>query len=211
MRPNVVAVANEKVPIATVCRLLGVDLSDDIAVGRSRKAQCPFGPIYHSDGGISPAMRVYPESNSAYCFSCAAYYTPVSLAAKAMDLTWHTAALRLLDHIGHRPLDLAQQWQQVTQYEPEPDKVLLADALKTYCRRVAPNWVSRQFEPAVAKVLTRCLALLDLVKSEEDVSLWLERCKEVMRRALHCEELSLSQKYEVLWRSSERDGGGGGT
>lgn len=190
-RPNVVAVANEKVPIVTVCRLFGVELPDEIG-GRSGKVRCPFGEIYHSDGGISPAMRIYPDTNSAYCFSCAAHYTPVSLAARAMDCDQRSAALRLLDRIGYRPMNLAEQWQQASRYQPTPDRALLADALKTYCRRIDVRWPARQFEPPVAAVLTRCLNLLDLVKSGDDVTLWLQGCKQAMRQALHSEELSSS-------------------
>jgi hypothetical protein len=183
---NAVAVANEKVSIVTACRLFGVELPEGVASGgRSRKVHCPFGEIYHSDGGIAPAMRIYPDTNSAYCFSCAAYWTPVALAAKAMDSDRTSAALRLLDHVGYRPLSMAEQWRQVTEHQPELDKALLADALKTYCRRIDARWSSRQFEPAVAAVLTRCLALLDLVESGDDVELWLERCKTVMARTLH--------------------------
>lgn len=196
-----VAVANEQVSIVTVCQMLGVDLPDDVGLGRSRKVQCPFGDVYHSDGGISPAMRIYPETNSAYCFSCSYYFTPVALAAKAMGVDAATAAGRLLDRIGFRPLDLAATWKNVSQYEPAPDKALLADALKTYCRRIDPQWSQRQFEPAVARGLTRCLSLLDLVVSADDVTLWLCRCKEVMRRILHTETLSLSEKYAVLWET----------
>lgn len=157
---------------------------------RSRKVRCPFGEIYHSDSGVSPAMRIYPDSNSAYCFSCAAYYTPVGLAARAMDTDRTSAALRLLDHVGYRPLGLVQQFRQAQQYEPEPDLALLADALKTYCRRIDLRWETRQFEPAVAGVLTRCLALLDLVRSGDDVEMWLACSKEVMRRTLHAQLLS---------------------
>lgn len=193
-RTNLVEVANEKVSILTVCRLFGVDLNEDIAAGgRTRKVSCPFGEIYHSDGGISPAMRIYPESNSAYCFSCAAYWTPVSLAAKAMDLDRSSAAIRLLDHVGYRPLGLAEQFQQAVEYAPEPDRALLADALKTYCRRIDSQWLDRQFEPGVAAQLTRCLSLLDLVKSADDVALWLDRCKVAMRRVLPPERLSLGE------------------
>lgn len=202
--PSVVEVADEKVSIVVVCRMLGVVLPDHYVDGRAQKVQCPFGEIYHSDGGVSPAMRIYPDTNSAYCFSCAAYYTPVSLAAKAMDTTRQVAAIRLLDHIGYRPLDLAQQWRAVKDFEPEPDRALLADALKTYCRRIEPQWATRQFEAPVARVLTRCLSLLDLVKSADDVTLWLDRCKVAMRNTMHREELSLVQKYEVLWRDDNR-------
>lgn len=205
-RPSLVAVANDKVSIVTVLQMLGVDLPDDVGVGRSRKVPCPFGDIYHSDHGASPAMRIYLDTNSAYCFSCSAYYTPVSLAAKAMDCAWSLAAAQLLDRIGHKPVDLATAWQHVKDYTPAPDKALMADALKTYCRRVAPCWADRQFEPQVAATLTRCLELLDLVNNDADVTLWLTRCKVAMHRVLHIGESSLSEKYNVLWEAME-DGG----
>jgi len=205
-RPNdVVTVANEKVSIVTVLTMLGVEV-DDIGMGRARKVHCPFGGLYHSDQGLSPAMRVYPDSNSAYCFSCAAYYTPVGLAAKGLDTTWRKAATHLLDRIGYRPMDLAAQFKDALEYEPEPDKALLADALKTYCRRIDPDWARRQFEPRVAGILTRCLSLLDLVTSQDDVHLWLCKCKEVMRRALQPEQVSLSRKYDVLWETLNDNG-----
>lgn len=200
-RQSVVAVANEHVSIVTVCQMFGVELPDDVGTGRSRKVHCPFEEMYHSDHGASPAMRIYPDSNSAYCFSCSAYYTPVNLAAKAMDCTYQEAASRLLDRIGYKPLDLAAAWKHAKEYEPEPDKALMADALKTYCRRVALCWEQRQFEPQVAATLTRCLSILDLVKTQDDVSLWLTRCKVAMRQALHTDDPSLSEKYQVLWES----------
>lgn len=193
-----ITVANEHVSIVTVLQMLGVDPGDEAAMGRSRKVSCPFGPVYHSDHGVSPAMRVYPDTNSAWCFSCSVYYTPVKLIAQATDTDAHTAATRLLDRVGYRPLDLAQQWRTASAYEPEPDKALMADALKTYCRRICHDWPGRQFDARVASTLTRCLAILDLVRTDADVSLWLARCKDAMRAALNCKEPSLSEKYDVL-------------
>lgn len=206
-RPSVVTVANEQVSIVTVCQMLGTELPDDVGAGRSRKVHCPFEQVYHSDGGVAAAMRIYPESNSAYCFSCSYYYTPVNLAARAMGVDQRTAAARLLDRVGYRPLDLAAAFRAVSSYEPQPDKALVADALKTYCRRIEPHWSRRQFEPVVAAALTRCLSLLDLVISADDVALWLARCKDAMRRVLHAEQLSLSQKCAVLSedRNSDRE------
>jgi hypothetical protein len=196
-RPNVVTVANEKVPIATVLRLFGADAPEDVETASSRKISCPFGTVYHSDGGVAAAMRVYPESNSAYCFSCGVYYTPVSLAARALDTNRQTAALHLLDHVGLRPQDPFEAFQSAASYEPTPDITLLAEALKTYCRRVDPAWPNRQFEPEVAAMLTRCLGLLELVGSAEAVLLWLERCKEAMRSVLYRQPLSPSSKNHV--------------
>lgn len=201
-----VTVANEQVSIVTVCQMLGVDLPDDVGEGRSRKVPCPFGEMYHSDFGASPAMRIYPDTNSAYCFSCAVYYTPVSLAARAMDTNATTAATRLLDRIGYTPMDMAAIWQSARDYAPAPDKALLADALKTYCRRICPDWAKRQFEPGLSATLTRCLAILDLVRSDEEVSQWLTGCKAVMHRAIKGSDPSLSEKYDVLLQAMNERG-----
>lgn len=186
-RPSVITVADEQVSIVAVCQMFGVDVPDDIADGRSRKLPCPFGELYHSDHGRDPAMRIYADTNSAYCFSCQTYWTPVTLAAKAMDTDRRTAAARLLDRIGYRPLDLAQVWAQAVSFEPELDRAALADALKAYCRRIDPAWTTHQFDPAVSSALVRCLSILDLVRSPDDVDMWLTRCKAAMMQAIHNE------------------------
>jgi hypothetical protein len=205
---NVIDEANEHVSIITVCQMLGIELPDDLTFSRGIKVGCPFGALYHSDGGVAPAMRVYQETNSAYCFSCSAYFTPVNLTAQALDVDRRTAALNLLDRIGHRTADPLTVWEQARKYEPDPDKALLADALKTYCRRIDSGWTTRQFEPKVATALTRCLSILDLVHSSEDVTLWLTRCKKAMTQVLLTVEPSLREKYEVLWASMSNEGNG---
>lgn len=180
MNSGVITVANENVSIVTVCRMVGLDLPEDVESSRSAKVHCPFEEVYHSDRGVEPAMRIYPESNSAYCFSCSAYFTPVGLAAQAMDINRRDAAERLLDRIGYRRPDLASAWQQASEFTPELDHALLAQALKTYCARVVGGWSARQFEPNVAGRLSRCLNLLDLVVTDDDANLWLTTCKTVM-------------------------------
>jgi hypothetical protein len=196
-RTKIVEVANENVSIVTVCRMLGVDLPDGDYLSR-RKVHCLFGGLYHSDGGVAAAMRVYADANYAYCFNCATKYTPVSLAARALDLDWRTAAVRLLDRVGYRPLDLITQFQQARDFEPELNRALLADALKTYCRRICPSWSRMQFERSVAATLDRCFTLLDLVHTPDDVIVWLTRCKTVMSRLLNPEKPSLSQPEPLL-------------
>lgn len=187
-RPGVVTVANEKVPITTVLSMLGVEVFD----GSNRKIRCPFGKVYHSDGGIDPAMRVYPETNSCYCFSCTQYFTPVGIASQALDMGLRDTAEMLLDRIGHRPLDPVKAWEQASKYEPAPDTAMLAEALKTYCRRISPDWPARQFEPEISYLLRRCLGLLDQVKTGKGAVLWLTLCKRVMHRSLHPDVLSPS-------------------
>lgn len=181
---SIIAVANEVVSIITALRMLGADLPEDVGTSRSHKIHCPFGVVYHSDHGVSPAMRIYTDSNSAWCFSCSAYYTPVRLVSQALDVDAELAASRLLDHAGYKPVDMELAWKRASDYEPEPDKALLAQALKTYCRRICATWVTRQFDPEIAAALTRCLAVLDLVTSDADAGLWLATCKVSMHRAL---------------------------
>jgi len=198
---NIIALADERVPITTVLGMLGISVDIDTR----RKFPCPFGNIYHSDGGTAAAMRVYPDSNSCYCFSCSAYYTPVMLAARALDMPRQATAVHLLDRIGYRGMDLAAVWREAREYQPPPDKAMLADALKTYCRRVAPRWSSQQFEPAVSRLLMRCFGLLDLVQSPDDATLWLARCKVAMSSMLHGNALSLSSNDEIPLKPRPQD------
>lgn len=187
-KPSLIALANQHVPIGTVCRLIGMDTpadAGDLTYSGRMKLHCPFGHLYHGDGGVEAAMRIYPDH--AYCFRCAAYFTPVKLAAQAWDVTWSVAAARLLDAIGYRPLSLAEQWADVVDPVREPDTTMLAEALKTYCRRVDPGWSVRQYDPAVSAALTRCLGLLDLVHADQDAARWLGTCKQVMARVLQTE------------------------
>lgn len=179
-----VAVANEMVAITTACRFVGMHVPDDIDYGRSMKVRCPFGEVYHSDSGAEAAMRVYIETNSAFCFRCGVSYSPVKLAAQAWDLSFKDAAVELLERIGHKPVSLADAWLHASTRDTAPDRTMLGEALKMFCARVAPDWDDAQFDPAVAAKLTRCLALLDLVNTEDDARTWLAGCKTAMATSL---------------------------
>lgn len=205
MKAAVIDLANEQVSIVTVCQLLGVPLTGDEV---RRKVHCPFGQIYHSDGGTSPTMRINAEANTARCFNCEQTFTPVRLYGQAMELSLRVAALRLLDHVGYRPLDAATVWRQAQQFRPEVDKALLADALKTYCRRVCRGWSERQFDPAVAATLTRCLAVLDLVLTPDDVASWLGTCKAAMSNVLNTQVPSVRENGGVLLGDVQADSEG---
>lgn len=182
---SAVAIANEVVPIIKACNLIGMDLPEDIAYRRSSKLFCPFGQIFHIDGGVERAFRVYLDANTAYCFAGCGYFTPTSLAAHAWDLDYQTAAVELLDRVGYRPLTLAEAWSRASRWEAPPDDTCLREALQTYCRRVSPEWESAQFTPAVAAALSRCLDLLDRVHDEADAREWLAGTKALMRRVLN--------------------------
>ena len=182
-KKSLIVEANERVSIVLVCRLIGVDIEEG-RTGGSTKTYCPFGRFYHSDGGTEPALRVYAESNSAYCFSCKKFFTPTSLAADAWDISKKRAAIELLDRIGYKPLTAAELWAGVQQKDPKPDTSMLGMALRTYCRRVDPNWETSQFDPKISAVLDKCLSLLERIKTSTEADEWLATCKEVMTRVL---------------------------
>lgn len=173
--------ANERVSIVKVCRLIGMDVFE----GASGKFRCPFGDFNHSDGGTAKAFRIYTETNSAYCFSCRAYLTPVNLYAQAKDLRRKDAALLLLEEVGWKPVSHAQRWAElVSPREESVDVSMLALALRTYCARVCPEWDELQLNPDIGGLLSRGLGLLDRVRTAEEAEQWLETCKTVMRSKL---------------------------
>ncbi len=179
-RQSAVGIANEKVPIAFACRLIGLDVDTDAAYGRSVKVHCPFGEIHHSDGGADKAMRVYVDTNSAYCFAGCGHFTPVRLVAHAWGRPAGDVAGDLLARIGYRPPATAEVFASLVDYQPVPDRAHLAEALKAYCRRTVPDWAAVQFDPVVAGRLSRCLTVLDRVVDEASAAVWLEGSKRIM-------------------------------
>jgi hypothetical protein len=180
---SVVAVANEMVNITVVCHEIGVAIPE-IAEGKSAKVHCPFGAVYHSDHGMETAFRVYPSTNSAFCFAGCGYFSPVYLYAQAFDITTMESATRLLDLIGYKPLSLVDAWAKVSAPPERIDQSSLAEALKVYCSRIDPLWEERQFDPGIARALTRCLELVPRVRTSEEARTWLETTKQVMHRTL---------------------------
>lgn len=183
-RPNPVALADEQVPIATACRLIGMHVPESVDMGRPVKVHCPFGEVYHRDHGAETAFRIYADSNHAWCFSCGQHYGPTKLVALAWGISRRQAAAELLERAGIKPATLADLWAEVAHHEPVPDTTMLAEALKTYCRRIDPGWEFHQFEPDVAAALSACLGLLDHVRSQADAALWLDQTKRVMQSRL---------------------------
>lgn len=179
-----VELAEEQVHISDVLSSLGVYVPESVRNGSNKKVHCPFG-FYHSDGGLSKAMRVYGNSNTAYCFSCSKRYTVVTLAAAKWDCSWNSAALRLLEEVGFKPKTLKERWAEATMEEvKKPDLIALADALKTYCSGIFPNWAQDQLKDAIAEKLNKCLSLLNSVETEEEALKWLATCKIVMSKLL---------------------------
>lgn len=179
---GLVRTACEQVSITFACRLVGVDVPDDQEAERL-KLHCPFGELYHLDGGMDRAFRVYPQQQRAHCFAGCGSFTPVSLLAHAWGIGRGQAARLLLERVGYRPATAATLWAQAHQ-PPPVDVGALAEALKTFCARLDPHWAVRQFQPANAAALVRCLRLLERVDTEEQAQRWLAASKRHMRETI---------------------------
>ena len=153
-------------------------------VNPERKMRCCFGDFNHSDGGIEASFRIYVETNSAYCFACRKFFTPVYLYAQAKDKRLSQAAQDLLELIGWKPVSQAQRWAESVAPEVAVDLSMLSLALRTYCARICKEWEDYQLIPEVAELFSRCLALLDRVRTPEEADQWLNTCKLVMSKKL---------------------------
>jgi len=179
---ELIDLANSRLSIVQACNMLDVSVGD-FTYG-SVKTYCPFGQIWHQDGGSTKAFRVYAATNSCYCFAGCGMFTPVSLLAKAKDMTNEESAEWILNFTGYVPQDFHSQWDALMSTPAPVDRDSLTEALKMACSGMDPQWEDRQFEPRIAMKFTACLALLPKVQSAEDATTWLSVTKTAMRRAL---------------------------
>jgi hypothetical protein len=177
-------IANEEIPIAAVCRILGMDMPD-LAYMNSPKMYCPFSDL-HSDGGASKSFRTYADGNTAHCFACSKTWNVVTLYMDHTDQNYQDAARSLLEYFDIRTEDVDDRWQALIAPQTLTiNTAELAEALKLYCARVDPQWEERQFEPAVSATFGACLNLLQSIATVEDVEKWRTATKKVMERVLN--------------------------
>lgn len=181
---SIVALANEKVPFATAVSWAGIQVFG--STERGQKVYCPFGAVEHPDGGMEPAMRVYPDH--AWCFAESKYFSVVSLLAEVWQVTREEAATEALTRSGYKPADYAERFATAGSCEQEPDQDALAAALliwcEAWCERYGARWRAVQYEEAVAAIRARCLGLLPLVYDLGDCDIWLAASKEAMARVM---------------------------
>lgn len=174
-----IQLANSRVSLIEAARLVGMDLYE-----YSGKQYCPFGHLFHADGGTAKAFRVYPETNSAFCFAGCGSFRPVSLVAMSRGITQEEAAEYLLDLTGYVPPDIDSRWAAATATQETVDLDLLAEALKVACEGLDPLWEVHQFEEGVASKFRQCLELLPQVTTRADAARWLSGTKRIMEAQL---------------------------
>jgi len=168
--------ANEHYSIFKACARVGMDIG---VAARAKKEYCPFGQVWHSDGGESPAMRVYEDSNHAYCFACPKYYTPSLLIATAEDLSEDAAVDSMLLELGYIESDTGARWDAAIK-PPTLNKAAFSEALQIAAARIITPWSIRQYDPEVVEWMNKCLSLLEKVHTIEHGEVWLD----VTKRAL---------------------------
>lgn len=178
---DLVKLANDRMTITQALAEIGAEVS---LYGTTTKTYCPFGHLYHSDMGASKAMRVYPDTNSAWCFAGCGFFSPVRVISLDKDLTEEAAANYILDVTGYVPDDYMSRWEALTKEKETVDTDSLAEALKVACSRMHPRWEEIQFDEAVSGKLAQCLSLLRQVRSAGDAEKWLRMTKEAMRLKL---------------------------
>lgn len=186
MATDKIRTANEKVTIFHVLRQLGIQVEDSWS---KTKVWCPFGSMYHEDGGRKRSFQVYPDTNTATCLSGCGYFHPTTLWAQAKDCEPQQAAEALLDQIGWKEPTLDRRWElAIAGTETYVGTKTLGAALIKYCARVDPNWEFDQFEQPVSDKLQQCLALLEHVITEEQAETWISKTKAAMAQTLGVED-----------------------
>lgn len=151
------------------------------------KTHCPLG-AEHSDGGTSKSMRVYSDSNSAWCFSHSTRFTPVKLWQLRHPGNRVEAAVEMLEHYGFRttPPTLDERWESLEHEEEEviPEEVgELHDALITFARTTLPNYECHQYRSEVLDIMAKIYAIsdhLDLSGPRGSMLEWLEKSKKIL-------------------------------
>ena len=172
--------AISSVPMWAACRLVGMNIPRGLAGGS--KQYCPFGDLWHPDGGYERAFRVYLDHG--FCFACWKWWSPPGLCADAWDVTLDVAAARLLDETGLRPPDYLERYDAAAAVPPA-DHSVLAEALRTWCRgESGSDWEVLRMNPAVGSYLGACLGYLGQVVTEEQAEQWLSLAQQIMRPVL---------------------------
>lgn len=175
--------ANERADICKVLRWLNYETPDS---ARTNKVHCPFGEIWHKDGGHEAAARIYEDSNVIFCFACSRVFVPTSLYALSKDCTETDAAEMILREFAPQLLLVNEITEKIEfMDEPlKPDIHSLRAALDIYCSRIDENWNFHQFEKTISGAYLKCLNLLGRVVTTGDADLWLAKSKEIMKKVI---------------------------
>lgn len=169
--------ANE-VPIHDVLRdVFGAFVPDG---GTSMKVYCPFA-FEHGDGGVDKNCRIYPATNSLFCFTMHGFMPPTRLIQIREDVNIWRAAESLLQRYniptGRSYQDRFQDLvlSRETSRADVPTTAVIVESLHRALRNVE-EYLSRQFDPdvtaAMEEELDRADALLSASADMDEIRHW---------------------------------------
>lgn len=160
---ELIELANTKVAIEDILlESFNIDVPKDVD---GWKSDCPKGSE-HSDGGRTKAMRVYSDSNSAWCFRCSEKFLPVNLWQLVTGTASPVKAAKdMLEHYGVRttPPTPQERWEAMENKETEEVEYdSLKEVFLNYAKTL-PAYAVRQYEDPVLKAVTTVLNSADLL------------------------------------------------
>lgn len=159
------------------------------------KTNCPLD-YEHRDGGMTKAMKVFSESNSAYCFNHNQQFSPVTLWRLfhgESKKNYYTSAKELLEDRGilQKYLDPDLRWEKMdAPEEEEVDEVNLKEALRVYASTL-PNYSVHQYNDVVLDKMKELFLQVSKLSSDSNYATlesWLTKSKIVI---------------DSLWRENE--------
>jgi hypothetical protein len=158
---------------------------------RSPKGHCPFG-WEHPDGGVEKSFRVYPQTNSAFCFAGHGRFGPVRLVALKHGVPLERAAVDLLVAKGLLGVSWRQRWRELLseagggrEAVPARDGFQeLVDALHEALRR-HPKYPQGGVSQRLSEAIVERLSILERLFEEggatvsvEEVQGWFDESKD---------------------------------
>lgn len=158
---------------------------------RPAKYHCPFGHIWHSDGGVDRALRFYPDSNTAFCFAGCGFLNPVRLAQVSWDIRSPIrAASELLEKYAGPP----PTWEERLAKALSPRTPELTQACVAALHQALsgdPGYATLSLHPTVLAATEECLDRLEnprvgdpSVTDPEIARRWLRWARARVRAAL---------------------------
>ena len=180
-----VHLANTQVRIEKVLNdLYGIEIPEGVGNWR---AACPKG-IEHRDGGLAKSMRVFSDSNTAWCFSHSESFTPVSLWQNRSSVSSRVkAAKQLLGAYGFptEPPSLEERWKSTQDEAAEDlDPSNLRSALVYFAKTQLPGYVTRQYEGDVMNIMSNLLESVDDLPPESSYDTmvqWMNKSKGILK------------------------------
>jgi hypothetical protein len=185
---SVIDLANKIVPLRIVLRMGNIYVSE-FTYGKSIKARCPYADIYHLTEDAGKSMRVYSDTNTAFCYMGCGVLTPVSVYAKLNGVSYKQSALFLLEKVGHKLKTFDEKWEDAVNAVQPLNLEGYREALNEMCLFYTDGeWNSLKYSSSISSSFSKLLEILDKAQSYEDADRWLEAAKKFLFKQLDKEK-----------------------